>query len=294
MSLKVMLAKVTAVVVVLGGVSSVRGDYGCGDPCGQPRLRYKTCYQTVVEDCIKTRYQVVHKTIEKECRYTVCKPVWETVEKECKKIVCKPVWEEKQVKVCTGEWKVEEYYCPGPVKAVRHRTPDSCCVDPCTGKTIRIPGQCYVEYVQCPGTVKCRKVWVPREEVRTVKVCKMVQEEVVEKVQVKVCKMVKEEVVKKVPVTVCEKVPVQVVEKVTRKVPVRVAVCECEQPRCFSLDLNLGYHLHNLRDRLCSLGGRLFGHGDCHSAPCDCHGAPAAAAPAAEKLDAPKEAEPAK
>jgi hypothetical protein len=297
MSLKVMLAKVTALLVVVGCVGSVQaGDCGAcpPEPCCVPKLRYKTCYQTVVEERIKTHYQIVHKTIEKECRYVVCKPVYEIVEKECKKIVCKPVWEEKQVKVCTGEWKEEQYYCPGPVKAVRHRTPATCCFDPCTCKTIRIPGQCYTEYVQCPGTIKCRKVWVPREEVRTVKVCKMVPEEVVEKVQVKVCKMVKEEVVKKVPVTVCEKVPVQVVEKVCKRVPVKVAVCECEAPRCFDLG-GLGCHLTSLKDRFTGLCGRLLGHGHgdcCHAAPCDCGGSAAPAAPAAapEKLEAPQEA----
>jgi hypothetical protein len=321
MSLKVMLANLTALVVVLGGVSVVQAQHcgavaapACGaDPCCYPKVRYKTCYQTVVEERCKTVWQTVHKTIEKECRYTVCRPVWETVEQDCKKIVCKPVWEEKQVKVCCGEWREEKYYCPGPVKAIKHRTPDTCCFDPCTCKTVRIPGQCCTEYVQCPGTWKCKKVWVPREEIRTVKCCRMVQEEVCEKVQVKVCRMVKEEVCKKVPVTVCEKVPVQVVEKVCKKVPVKVAVCECEQPRCFKLSLghgcnscgggcghsfSLGCHLSSLKDRIGGLCGRLCSRNQCcDAAPAyGAHYAPAAAPapmPVGEKIAAPKEAAPA-
>lgn len=304
MSLKVVLANLTALVVVLGSVSLAQAQHHgaavaapCGaDACCYPKIRYKTCYETVVEERCKTCWQNCYKTIEKECRYTVCKPVWEVCEKECKRIICKPVWEEKQVKVCCGEWKEEKYYCPGPVKAVRHKSPDTCCFDPCTCKTVRIPGQCCTEYVQCPGTWKCKKVWCPREECRTVKCCRMVQEEVCEKVQVKVCRMVQEEVCKKVPVTVCEKVPVQVVEKVCKKVPVKVAVCECEQPRCCNVGHNLSCCLSSLRDRCSGLCGKLCGrgHDQCCDAPAyDTHYAPAVAPkalPPAEKAPAPKEA----
>jgi hypothetical protein len=298
MSLKVVLANLTALVVVLGGVSIAQAQHhgahaaACGpEACCYPKIRYKTCYETVVEERCKTVWQNCYKTIEKECRYTVCKPVWEVCEQECKKIVCKPVWEEKQVKVCCGEWKEEKYYCPGPVKCVRHREPDTCCFDPCTCKTIRCPGKCWTEYVQCPGTWKCKKVWCPREEIRVVKCCKYVPEEVCEKVQVKVCKMVKEEVCKKVPVTVCEKVPVQVVEKVCKKVPVKVAVCECEQPRCgHGHGHALSCCLSSLRDRCTSFCGRLCNRGHGHGCDAPVYDAHYAPAPTGEKLPAPKEA----
>ena len=303
MSLKVVMANLTALVVVLGGVSIAQAQHHgavaaapCGgDPCCYPKVRYKTCYQTVVEEQCKTVWQNCYKTIEKECHYTVCRPVWECVEKECKKIVCKPVWEEKQVKVCCGEWKEEKYFCPGPVKTVKHRDPDTCCYDPCTCKSIRIPGKCWTECVQCPGTWKCKKVWCPREECRTVRCCKYVPEEICEKVQVKVCHMVKEEVCKKVPVTVCEKVPVQVMVKVCKKVPVKVAVCECEQPRCH-VGHNLSCHLTSLKDRCGSLCSRLMSHRKSCDSCDDAHGydahyAPApVAAPVIEKAPAPKEA----
>jgi hypothetical protein len=233
-------AFVTATVPVVTVQASDCGAPSCYQPCQDtccyPKVRYKTCYQNVIEEQTRTCYQTVQKTVMKECREVVCKPVWEEKIVECRKIVCKPVWEEKQIKVCCGEWREEKHYCEGPCVTRKCRLPDTCCVDPCTGCSHRVKGQtvCYQE--QLPGRWVCKKVWVPREEIRTVKVCKNVQETVVEKVPVKTCRMVQETVVKQVPVTICEKVPVCTKVQVCKRVKVCVPVCECEckKPSCFS------------------------------------------------------------
>jgi hypothetical protein len=80
------------------------------EPCSQtvcyPRVRYKACYITVVEEKPKVCYQTVRKTVWQECRYKVQKPVRETVWQECRYKVCKPVCEEFE--------REEKYivYCP--------------------------------------------------------------------------------------------------------------------------------------------------------------------------------------
>lgn len=290
--LRKFFASALAAFVMAVPAATVSADCGapsccspCADVCSYPKVRYKTCYQNVVENRTKVCYQTVQKTIMKECREVVCKPVWEEKIVEQTRVVCKPVWEEKQITVCTGEWREEKHYCEGPIVTRKCRLPDTCCFDACSCTSHRVKGQtvCYQE--QLPGRWVCKKVFVPRQEVRTVKTCKMVQETVVEKVPVKTCRMVQETVVKQVPVTVCEKVPVCTTEQVCRRVKVKVPVCEseCSRPSLFS---------------------RLFHKNDCcapAAAPC-CGGttygaayAPATGAPAtgaaagSEKMPPPTE-----
>jgi len=250
----------------------------CGNECGYPKVRYKTCYQNVTEEQTKVCYQTVQKTVMKECRQVVCKPVWEEKIVECQKIVCKPVWEEKQIRGCCGEWREEKHFVQGACVTRKCRQPDTCCTDPCTGCSHRVRGQtvCYQE--QLPGRWVCKKVWVPREEVRTVKVCKNVQETVVERVPVKTCRMVQETVVKQVPVTVCEKVPVCTKVQVCKRVKVCVPVCENECRKSHFL-------------------GGLFHRKSCNDCAPQCStsyyaapGAPAGAAPSSsEKMPPPTE-----
>jgi hypothetical protein len=249
----------------------------CPEACCVPKVRYKTCYQTVVECKDVCTYETVQRTIMKECRYTICKPVYEEQVRECRKIVCETVWEERQVEVCGGHWREEAVCIPGPCVTKKCRLPDTCCYDPCTCKAHRIKGQtvCYTE--KLPDRTVCKKVWVPTKELKVIKVAKPVQREVIEKVPVKVCKYVHEEVVKQVPVTVCEKVPVVKKVQVCRKVKVCVPVCEmvCAKPSLFDRCKGL-FGGHGCGNDCCDAG-----HGGYYAAP----GAPA---PKAELLPAPK------
>jgi hypothetical protein len=254
MKVKLVAPVLAALGVLLGASTSEAGLFSsccqssCNqDNCNYPRVRYKTCYQTVVEEKQVTTCKTVQKTIMKECRYTVCKPVEETQIRECRKIVCKPVWEEKQIKVCCGEWKCEWYCQPGHCVTRRHIVCNRDCGNQgcgnqgcgdqcggcggCGGHRHLLPRfEVVCNQEQTAAKWCSRKVWVPREETRTVRVCKMQQQEVVEKVPVKVCKMVQEQVVKQVPVTVCEKVPCTETVRVCRRVKTCVPVCE--ENRC--------------------------------------------------------------
>jgi hypothetical protein len=264
-----------ALVVLAAGNAAYAGNCcgvptpPCGDCCYQPKIKYKTCYQTIVEERQVTCYKTVHRTVMKECRQVVCKPVWECVEKECRKVVCKPVWEEKCVPVCCGEWQCQQCFVPGKCVTRTCKVPvcndgcNDCCG--CGHKGFfhkRYEKVCYTE--QLPGKCVTKKVWVPRTEYKTVRTCHMVKEEVCVKVPVKVCRMVQEEVVKCVPVCVCEKVPVCTTERVCRKVKVKVPVCQEE--KCHG-----------------SLFGGLFHKKSCCEAPaCGCGDATyGTAAPAA-------------
>jgi hypothetical protein len=238
MKVKYAIPVLAAIVALLAGATASQADHcgtGCAPACDDYRVHHRWCLRKVEEDRCRTCYQTVQKTVMKECKQIICEPVNKTVEKECKKIVCKPVWEEKQVKVCCGEWKTEQVYCPGAVVCRKCRQPDTCCYDPCTCKTHRVKGECVTYHEQLPGHYTCKKTWVPREEVRTVKTCKMVQEEVIEKVQVQVCETVKREVVKQVPVTVCEKVPVTYTEKRCHWRLVKEPVCKKRHHFSFKL-----------------------------------------------------------
>jgi hypothetical protein len=262
-----------AVGVLLGAGSSQAGLFSsCCQPacnqeaCNYPKIRYKTCYQTVVEEHQVTRCKTVQRCVNKEVRYTVCRPVEETQMREVHKLVCKPVWEEKKITVCGGEWKCEWVCQPGRcvTRTCKVRCQEQCDPCGCGGHRSLFPRHeriCYTE--QLPARYVSRKVWVPRQEVRTVKVCRNVQEEVVEKVPVKVCKMVREEVVKQVPVTICEKVPVTETVRVCKRVKTCVPVCE---EQCGHRSL---FHRHNC------------GYTDCTAA------APAPATAPAEKIPAP-------
>lgn len=269
----------------------------CATDCCYPKVRYKTQYQTVVEHKQVMKCKTVTECIMKECRQIVCKPVYETKEveqkqiickpvqekstrevleqvtkqvqvqhmRECRQVVCKPVYEEKQVKVCTGEWKTEQYCAPGRTHHKLVRDEGCCYVDPCTGCTHQSRGR--LSLVTCQGApeLKCRKVWCPREECRTVRTCRMVPETVVtqvpytvcrtetgayvddkgvghptevpgskwvpgaqikRQVEITTCKMVQEEVIKKVPVTTCRMVQEEVVKQVPVTVCKKVPVCE--------------------------------------------------------------------
>jgi hypothetical protein len=289
MRLKFVFSFLASLVAVLAATSATLAGGDCGAPaynaccptdCCYPKVKYKTVWHDVYEHQTRTVCKPVYKTIMKEVEYTVCKPVYETVVQDCKRIVCKPVWEEKQVKVCCGEWATEQVYCPGPVVTKRCKLPDTCCYDPCSCCPKVIPGKEVCYQVQCPGKWVCKKVWVPREEIRTVKVCRMVQEEICEKVSTQVCRHVQERCVKLVPVTICEKVPTCETVCVKRRVKCQVPVCEdsCEE-----------HVFHRLKNRLHG----LFRHGDecCDTCGYGAHYAPAGApAPAPEKAPMPKEA----
>src|SRR5262249_17980922 len=75
---------------------------------------------------------------------------------------------EECVKVCGGEWQEVREYCPGPVVTRCCKTPGTWIVDPCTCQPRYCEGQTITQQVQCPGTWTCKKVWVPKEEMRKV------------------------------------------------------------------------------------------------------------------------------
>ena len=50
---------------------------GCAEQCNLPAVRYRVCYQTVVEDQKQICYRPVYRTVMKECRYTTYRPVYE-------------------------------------------------------------------------------------------------------------------------------------------------------------------------------------------------------------------------
>jgi hypothetical protein len=286
MRLKFIASAVAALAAVFGIHGAAQADHGgCGASavvaccpaadCCQPKVRYKKEWQTVVEQRTKTCYKTVSRTVMKEVCQVVCRPVQEQKEVVCKRIVCEPVWSEKQVKVCSGEWVNEMHQTPCQTVCKRVRVePCEPCVDPCDPCAKKGHGFLHKfkrEYVTVqetiPGKTVCRKVWKPREEVRTVKTCQMVAREVVERKMVTTCRMERQEVRKMVPVTVCERVPYCVTENVCKRVRVCVPVCD---DRC-------GGH---------KLFGGLFGHRSrkscdtCGHAPCGCAGAPGHLAPA--------------
>lgn len=266
MRLKFLASAVAAIAAVFGASTAAKADGcgGCGasavvacapaaDACCTPKVRYKHEWQTVSEQRTRTCYKTVSETVMKEVREVVCKPVHETKVVECKRIVCEPVWEEKEVKVCCGEWVCEQRTdpCRTVCKKVRvQRCGNECntcghannncgcnnaCNDPCArshfnfnlGAKLKslLPEYATVQET-IPGRTYTVKVWKPREEVRKVKVCKMVQKEVVEKKNVTTCRYERQEVVKQVPCTVCKKVPYCETYTVCKKVRVCVPVCD--------------------------------------------------------------------
>src|SRR5262249_52402751 len=65
----------------------------CKEQCCQPTVRYKVCYQTVVEEQQQVCYRPIYRTVMKECRYTIYKPCYETHYRDCKYTVCKTITE---------------------------------------------------------------------------------------------------------------------------------------------------------------------------------------------------------
>src|SRR5262249_1821680 len=128
-------------------------------------------------------YRPVYQHHVRECRYTVCRPIWQEYQVpvryctyrpvyeqhvSCVPVTCyrpvteprqqviktytyEPVWTEKAVTVCTGDWKVEQEYCPGPVVTKCCRLPGSWTFDPCTCTSHYCPGPTVNYTVQCPG-----------------------------------------------------------------------------------------------------------------------------------------------
>src|SRR5262249_31558511 len=82
----------------------------CAEQCQMPEVRYRVCYQTVVEEQRRVCYRPVYRTVMKECRspswrpvyeqhvrtekYTVQKPVYEDYDVVRKYVVSKPVYEQ--------------------------------------------------------------------------------------------------------------------------------------------------------------------------------------------------------
>ena len=106
------------------------------------------------------------------------------------KYVEEPVVTERVEKVCTGRFETVTEYVPGPVVTRCVRLPGTCVFDPCTCTSHYCPGPVVQQQVQCPGHTVCKKVWVPTEECRIVRECKMVCKPVCETVQVPVCRKV--------------------------------------------------------------------------------------------------------
>jgi hypothetical protein len=284
MRLKFIASAALALAAIVGIHGTAQADHGgCGASavvaccpaadCCQPKVRYKKEWQTVVEQRTRTCYKTVTETVMKEVCQVVCRPVHEQKEVVCKRIVCEPVWSEKQVKVCTGEWVNETYTTPCQTVCKRVRVepcPTACdpC-DPCGGKKGHgLFGGHKREYITVqetiPGKTCCRKVWKPREEIRTVKTCQMVPREVVEKKMVTTCRYERQEVRKMVPVQVCKRVPYCVTENVCKRVRVCVPVCDDGGHRLF------GGLFHKSRKSDC-----------CQAAPCGgCGAAPGHIAPA--------------
>src|SRR5262249_57476885 len=89
--------------------------------------------------------------------------------------------------------------------------------DPCTCTSHYCPGPVVSYQVQCPGHWTCKRVWVPREEVRTMRCCTMVPREQCHTVNYTVCKQIPYRVMKTVPSTTCRRVPHEPTQCVTCK-----------------------------------------------------------------------------
>src|SRR3954454_5034898 len=49
----------------------------CAEQCRLPEVRYRVCYQTVVEEQTQVCHRPVYRTVLKECRSTSYRPVYE-------------------------------------------------------------------------------------------------------------------------------------------------------------------------------------------------------------------------
>lgn len=194
MSFKPLLMLLAALAGVLSAESAWAAHCGAvkthaaPDPCCFPKIRYKTCYQTVVEERPKVTYQTVKRTEMKECRQIVCRPVWEEHEEVRKYVVCKPIYEHKVREhreiVCRTVWEEYQvpvkYYTSRPVYEhhtrticeTRYRTVEEIHYRDCVRTTCRpvttlvnvcktvydtklvpyqVPGKCYTKMIPIPG-----------------------------------------------------------------------------------------------------------------------------------------------
>ena len=140
----------------------------------------ETCYRTVTEP--------------RQCVFKTC--------------VYEPVWTEKCYKVCTGEWKEEKVYCPGPVVRADAAGP------PASGSSTRAPaGRTGARASASPTACRRRaaaspsEIWCPKEEIRTVRCCQMVPREQCQTITYHVCRQVPVTVMKPVTYTTCRMVP---------------------------------------------------------------------------------------
>jgi hypothetical protein len=204
--------------------------------CYQVAVPYTTC-RPVYEHHTREHRYTVHRPVT-EC-YQVCVPytVYRTVHEQhvrrvpvtCTRQVqeCRTecrvgyrvenVETEKCVKVCGGEWQERREYCPGPVVTRCCKTPGSWIFDPCSGCSRFCPGQTVQEQVQCPGTWVCKKVWVPKEEYKTIKCCTQVCKPYTYTVQVPYCRTECYTTYRDECYTTCRQVPEQCVRYETRK-----------------------------------------------------------------------------
>jgi len=223
-------------------------DACCPQTTCYPKVRYRTCYQTVVEEQTRTCYKMVPKTVMQEVRQVVCKPVYEQSVREESRVVCKPVWEEYTVPqkyyVCKPVYSTEERTVCDTTWTTTQETVYRDCVRTvrkpvCEMKTVTrvvkeyrteqycVPGRKRLKFIREEGTCKvdpctgetcttrgrCRLAWCegpPQTKCRKVCCPRTVCE------QVPCTRYVNECVTEKVPVVVCKRVPVQT----TRKVPV--------------------------------------------------------------------------
>src|SRR4029078_6664054 len=78
--------------------------------------------------------------------------------------------------------------------------------DPCTCKSPYCPGPMVTYKCEQPGRWVCKKVWCPREEIRTQRCCQYVPREQWHTETCTVCKTVPYTVMKQVPYTTCRQV----------------------------------------------------------------------------------------
>src|SRR5262249_54135061 len=124
-----------------------------------------------------TTYCPVMEQHVREIPITYYKTVMEPRQRVCKSYVCEPVWTEKCYKVCTGDWQIERHYCAGPVTTRCCKLPGSWHFDPCTCTSYYCPGPIITYPLQKPGHWVCKRTWVPREEIKTVRCCHYVRRE---------------------------------------------------------------------------------------------------------------------
>ena len=185
--------------------------------CVERETRVGTVYETVWEPeqvtCERTVYDTVCEDVEQTCYRTVVEPR----KRLCRTYTCEPVWTTHCIKVQTGCWQEEKQFCPGPVVHRTCRQPGTWTFDPCTCTCRYCPGPVVTYAVQCPGRWVCRRVWVPREEVRTVRCCRYVLKEHCHEVTEHCCRLVPYTVTRQIPYTTCRMVPEQHVRHTVRR-----------------------------------------------------------------------------